>query len=192
MTRGGARRSGAAARLAGAVLAGLALWVVVRGHDGYDMAYALLWGDELWHGRLPELESAFAPTPHPLANLLGLVVAPLGRPAGADAFRLVIALSFGALGVAAFDVGRRLFDSAAAGVLAAALLLTRPALLAGALRGSIDIPALALTLLALDALLRRRFTAALVLLGVAGLLRPEAWLPSFPPPAWWGGGGGGR
>ena len=46
------------------------------------------------------------------------------------------------------------------------LLLTRPALLAGALRGSIDIPALALTLFALDALLRRRFDAALILLGV--------------------------
>jgi hypothetical protein len=122
------------------------------------------------------------------------VVAPLGRPAGADAFRLVIALSFGALGVAAFDVGRRLFDSAAAGVLAAALLLTRPALLAGALRGSIDIPALALTLLALDALLRRRFTAALVLLGVAGLLRPEAWLLWFAVAAWcvWREGGRGQ
>ena len=171
-------------RVAAALLVGLALWVVVRGHDGYDMAYALLWGDELWHGRLPELRSAFAPTPHPLSNLLGLIVAPFGRPGGADAFRLAIALAFGATGVAAFEVGRRLFDSAAAGVLAAVLILTRPALLAGALRGSIDIPALALTLFALDALLRRRFETALVLLGVAGLLRPEAWLLSFAVAAW--------
>ena len=137
------------------------------------------------------LDTPFAPTPHPLSNLLGLVVAPLGRPAGADAFRLVIALSFAATGVAAFDVARRLFDSAAAGALAAVLLLTRPALLAGALRGSIDIPALALTLFALDALLRRRFSAALILLAFAGLLRPEAWLLSFAVAGWcvWREGG---
>ena len=102
-TRSRGRRR--AARASPATLVGLALWVLVRGHDGYDMAYALLWGDELWHGRLPELESAFAPTPHPLSNLLGLLVAPFGRPGGAEAFRLAIALSFGATGVAAFASG---------------------------------------------------------------------------------------
>ena len=172
-------------RAAAALAIGLLLWVTVRGHDGYDLAYALLWGEELFHGHAPSLRAPLAPTPHPLTNLLGFLVAPLGRPAGADAFRLVIELSLGAAAVAAFDVGRRLFDSIAAGLLAAAVIVTRPALVAGALRGSIDIPALALTLFALDALLRRRWTTTLILLAVAGLLRPEAWLLSVVVAAWW-------
>src|SRR3954468_12630443 len=163
---------------------GLVLWIPVRGHDGYDLAYALLWGDELFHGRLPQLRGAFAPTPHPLANLVGALVAPLGRPAGSEAYRLLICISLGATAVAAFQVGRRLLGTPT-GVLAAVVLVTRPALVASALRGSIDIPALALTLFALDALLATRFAAALILLAVAGLLRPEAWLLSFAVAAWW-------
>src|SRR5262249_49141950 len=131
----------ALASLSVAALVALAL----AGHLGYDMAYALLWGDQLAHGHLPTLEGPFAPTPHPLANLLGMVVAPLGRPASADAFRIVIALSLGAVGVAAYRLGARLFG-AAGGALAALVLVTRPELVAATLRGSIDIPALALTL----------------------------------------------
>ena len=141
-------------------------------------------GASSFNGELPDLETPFAPTPHPLSNLLGALVAPLGRPAGAEAFRLVIAVSLGAMAVAAYDVGRQLFN-APAGLLAALVLVTRPALVAGALRGSIDIPALALTLFALSALLRRRYTLTLILLAVAGLLRPEAWLLSVAVAAWW-------
>ncbi len=163
---------------------GFALWILVRGHDGYDLAYALLWGDQLFHGQLPAFASAYAPTPHPLANLVGLLVAPLGRPAGGEAFRLLICISLGATAVGAFQVGRRLFGTPA-GVLAAVVLVTRPALVASALRGSIDIPALALTLFALDALLATRMTTALALLAFAGLLRPEAWLLSFAVALWW-------
>ena len=173
------RLARASPSVAAAFALGALLWLTVRGHDGYDLAYALLWGDELWQGQTPSLRGPFAPTPHPLANLLGVLFAPLGRPASADAFRLVIAISLGACAVAAFDVARRLFDSTLAGVLAAALIVTRPALVAASLRGSIDVPALALTLLALGALLRRRWTIALALLAVAGLLRPEAWLLSL-------------
>ena len=178
------RLARASPSVAAALALGALLWLTVRGHDGYDLAYALLWGDELAHGRLPDLETPFAPTPHPLSNLLGALVAPLGRPAGAEAFRLVIAVSLGAMAVAAYDVGRQLFN-APAGLLAALVLVTRPALVAGALRGSIDIPALALTLFALSALLRRRYTLTLILLAVAGLLRPEAWLLSVAVAAWW-------
>ena len=105
-------------RAAAALLIGLLLWVTIRGHDGYDLAYALLWGDELFHRQALSLRAPLAPTPHPLTNLLGVLVAPFGPPAGADAFRLVIALSFGAGVVAATDVGRRLFDSVPAGLLA--------------------------------------------------------------------------
>lgn len=180
-----AARAGGRARFAIAAAVALAFWLAVRGHDGYDLAYALLWGDALAHGSLPDLRSPYAPTPHPLANALGALVAPFGRPLSADLFRLVTVLALGAVGVAAFDLGRRLFG-AGAGVLAALVLVTRPALVAGALRGSIDIPALALTLFALNALLgeRRHWHRALVLLALAGLLRPEAWLLSLAVVAW--------
>src|SRR5262245_35378082 len=59
--------------VAPAVVAGLALAMRVLyggGVAGYDATYALLWGRDLIHGRLPHYESAVAPTPHPLANLV--------------------------------------------------------------------------------------------------------------------------
>ena len=138
--------------------------------------------------------SAFAPTPHPLANLLGVARRAV-RAAGAAPTRSGWRSRSRSArrAVAAFD-GRRAGCSTAplAGVLAAVLILTRPALLAGALRGSIDIPALALTLFALDALLRRRWTTALVLLargraaaagGVAAVVRGRRLVRSWREPA---------
>src|SRR5688500_15743645 len=44
----------------------------------YDTAYALLWGNDLAHGRMPDLEFDLAPTPHPLSDLAGMVLAPDG------------------------------------------------------------------------------------------------------------------
>src|SRR2546423_9115850 len=37
----------------------------------YDTFYALVWGDHLVHGRTPQYEVPFAPTPHPLATVAG-------------------------------------------------------------------------------------------------------------------------
>src|SRR5437763_15318973 len=37
----------------------------------YDTFYALLWGDDLVHGRTPQYEVPFAPTPHPLPTVVG-------------------------------------------------------------------------------------------------------------------------
>lgn len=165
-----------AAVLAVAVLA-LVVWGVFgSGSVGYDQLYSLLWGDDLAEGRLPGYEAPRAPTPHPLANLVGLLLAPLGD-GSLGALKAISLLSFAALGVAAFVLGRRLF-SAAVGVLFAALLMTRPALVNQALIASIDIPFLLLVLSAAAVEVRRPRAGVpvLLLLGVAGLLRPEAWL----------------
>jgi hypothetical protein len=94
-------RGRATAAPAAALLVGLSLWAVARGHDGYDLDYALLWGGQLLHAHVPSLSGPFAPTPHPLANLAGLLVAPLRRPAGADVLLGAVELSLGAAGVAA-------------------------------------------------------------------------------------------
>jgi hypothetical protein len=164
-------------RLIAVVLIALLLWAVFgSGYVGYDQLYALLWGDDLAEGRLPGYEAPRAPTPHPLSNLVGLVLAPLGD-GSVEALKAISLLSFAALGVAAYVLGARLFGRAV-GVLFAALLLTRPSLLNQALLASIDVPFLALVVAAAAIEVRRPRAGVpvLVLLGVAGLLRPEAWL----------------
>lgn len=163
--------------LGATVLLALAMWAAYgSGSVGYDQLYSLMWGDDLAEGRTPGYEAPRAPTPHPLANLMGLALAPLGD-ASLGALKAVSLLSFAALGVAAFVLGQRLFGSAV-GALFAALLLTRPSLVNQALIASIDVPFLALILAAAAVEVRRPRAGVpvLLLLGVAGLLRPEAWL----------------
>ena len=154
----------------------LLLWAVYgAGNVGYDTYYALLWGDQLSEGTLPTYEAPRSPTPHPLSNLVGLALVPFGG--GADEAMVAITLvSFGALAVAAFALGRALV-SWPVGVVFAAVLLTRPLLVEQALSTSIDIPFLALVVAAAAVEVRRSgsWPAVLALLGVAGLLRPEAW-----------------
>src|SRR5437762_11763416 len=56
----------------------------------YDTFYALVWGSDLAHGRGPDYTVAVAPTPHPLAELVGLALAPFGS--GAEDLMLAIGL----------------------------------------------------------------------------------------------------
>ncbi len=168
-----------------AALAAL-LWLVV-GHPlvNYDSLYALDWGRDLAHGRTPDYNVALAPTPHPLWTLLGAVLSPLssavsGGIHGQDAQTalLIIAMvSLAVLGWVVYALGAAWFGRAA-GVLAAAIVLTRRPVLDFGARAYMDIPYLVLVLGALLAETRKpkRGTSVLVLLGVAGLIRPEAWL----------------
>ena len=164
--------------LPGAVaLIALAMWALYgSGSVGYDQLYTLLWGDELAEGRLPGYEEPRAPTPHPLPNVVGLLLAPLGDGSLA-ALKALSLISFAALAVAAFVLGRRLF-SAPVGVLFALLVVTRPSLVNQALIAAIDVPFLALILAAaaIEVKRPRAGMPVLVLLGIAGLIRPEAWL----------------
>jgi hypothetical protein len=164
---------------AGVLGLAIALWLVYgEGPIGYDTAYALLWGDQLAHGHLPDYFALHAPTPHPLANLAGVVLAPLGDDA-VGGVALVSTLCLAALGWTAGTLGRRVW-SWPVGVLFAFVLLTRPLLVGQELIASIDIPYLALVLGAGAMVARKpdRGIPVLAVLGVAGLLRPEAWLLS--------------
>jgi hypothetical protein len=155
----------------------LAMWAVYgSGSVGYDQAYTLLWGDDLAEGRLPGYEAPRAPTPHPLPNLVGMLLSPLGD-GSLEALKALSLISFAALAVAAYALGKRLF-SPAVGVLFALLVVTRPSLVNQALIASIDVPFLALVLgaAAIEVRRPRAGMPVLVLLGIAGLLRPEAWL----------------
>ena len=66
-------------RFAAGVLVGAAALRLLAGPGlvNYDTLYALVWGRQLAHGELPDLEVAIAPTPHPLADLGAMLLSPL-------------------------------------------------------------------------------------------------------------------
>ena len=142
----------------------------------YDTFYALVWGSDLAHGRTPDYTVAVAPTPHPLAELFGIALAPFG--AGAEDLMLAIGLlALGMLVVGLFRLGQELFG-VLAGLLAAAIIVTRVPILNFGIRGYVDLPTAAFVVWAAVLEVRRPFRGApvLILFGLAGLLRPEAWL----------------
>jgi hypothetical protein len=148
------------------------------GHSflNYDSFYALVWGDDLVHGRAPQYDVPVAPTPHPLLIAVGGALSPLGDAAEGTILALVV-LSMGALAVALYRLGAELF-AWPVGLLAAAIFMTRVPPLNFGIRGYVDLPAIALVVWAavLEVRRPRRGAPVLVLLALAGLLRPEAWL----------------
>jgi hypothetical protein len=164
-----------------AVAAALLLLFPV-GFPNYDTIYALVWGRELAHGMGPDYGAALPPTPHPLADLLGLVTTPLGD--GAVGVTMVIAyLTLGLTGYLVYRLGARWFDRPI-GAVAALIVLTRAPYLSNGLRAYVDLPYIALCLgaLAIESRRPRAGWPVLALLVPAGLLRPEAWLFSV---AYW-------
>ena len=174
-------------RFVAGVLAGAVALRLLAGPGlvNYDTLYTLVWGRQLADGTLPDLEVAIAPTPHPLANLGAVLLSPLssaetgglhGEPAAMAAIAVAY-VSLALLGWVVFALGRAWFNTAA-GVLAAAIVLTRVPVLDFGARAYVDIPFVVLALLALLVETRhpRAGIPVLGLLALAGLLRPEAWL----------------
>jgi hypothetical protein len=147
-------------------------------YGNYDVRYALLWARDLVHGHNPDYEAAFAPTPHPLSIAWSVIGLPFGDRAGSVMVLLAL-VGLGALVWIVFRLGLELF-SPWVGAIAALVVLTRPAIVRDALLGYQDVPFAALVIGAvlLEARRPRRGTAVLVCLGLAGLLRPEAWVLS--------------
>ena len=151
-------------------------FLVYPTYPNYDSYYSMLWGRELLDGQLPVFETYRAPTPHPLATAIGALISPLGH--GAE--RLWIALcviSFVALVVGVFRLAREAFTPLV-GIIAALLVCSRFDFPFYAARGYIDIAYMAFVVWAAVVEQRspRRGTRVFVLLAIAGLLRPEAWL----------------
>jgi hypothetical protein len=180
------------------VLLGAAVWLAFAPARflNYDTEYSLLWGADLLHGRTPDYDVPFAPTPHPLATLVGLVLSlpglgdvPHAHPQEV-AWEILAFLALGVLGWLTFALGRAWFGTAA-GVAAAVIVLTREPVLSYGVRAYVDLPYLCLLLGALLVETRRprAGTPVLALLAIAGLLRPEAWLFALVYLAWlWRGG----
>jgi len=153
-------------------LVGFALW---PSYPNYDSLYSLVWGSELLHGNEPSFEEFRAPTQHPLAIAVAIVLYPLGGLAD-HALVLICLLAFVTVVVAVYRLGRDAF-APLVGLAAALIILTRFDFPYLAVRAYIDIPFMALVLWAavLEYERPRRGGGVWVLLALAGLLRPEAW-----------------
>jgi hypothetical protein len=158
----------------------------------YDARYALLWAHDLWHGFTPEYNADYAPTPHPLQMAVGSIALLFGDDADRVMVVMVL-LCFGALVWLSFRLGAQLFGTWA-GVITALVVLTRPAIERDAILAYQDLPfeALVVGAVLLEAQRPKRGYPVLVVLAVAGLLRPEAWVLSILYVIWlWHGSGAG-
>ncbi|MEA2131841.1 MAG: hypothetical protein QOJ85_4732, partial [Solirubrobacteraceae bacterium] len=136
--------------------------------------------------------------PHPLATLGAILLSPLSSlkvdglhgELAATAAVGVAYVSLALLGWVVFALGREWFN-AAAGALAAVIVLTRVPVLDFGARAYVDIPYLVLVLgaLLLETRRPRSGTPVLLVLALAGLLRPEAWLFSATYLVWLLAGG---
>jgi hypothetical protein len=154
----------------------VAVFVVYRTYPNYDTYYTLVWGKELADWRLPDYDVFRTPTPHPLSTLVAWAMAPFG--AASDRI-LVLASLFGLLAfyIVAFVFCERLLGRVVA-LLAVGVLLTRTDMQLLALRAMFDLPFYLMIFGAALLELRRPRCGwpVLVVLALAGLLRPEAWL----------------
>ena len=154
----------------------------------YDVGYALVWGREIIGGQLPDYTTPGASTPHPLGTVLATLAAAFGSPGGWYVVQAIVFLSLGVAGTGLFLLTRTCVRrlpragvrrASAAGAVAVGALLASPPFLTDALgsSGLSDLPALALVLAAAALVAERpyRWPGPLVLLGLAGLMRPEAW-----------------
>src|SRR3954469_8882601 len=171
------RRRGALADwLAAGVIGALVFAWFGHAFLNYDTFYALVWGGDLAHSRTPQYGVPVAPTPHPLAELIGVILTPFGG--SAEDLMLAIGLvALGMLVVGVFRLGQELWGIWA-GLLAAAIIVTRVPILNFGIRGYVDLPTAAFVVWAAVLEVRKPFRGApvLILFGLAGLLRPEAWL----------------
>ncbi len=147
----------------------------------YDTLYALAWGGQLSRGQAPAYDVAIAPTPHPLLEILGVVLSPLSAHAISGVTVWLGFLALSGCGWVIYRLGADWFGSAA-GALAALIFLTRVPVLSYGVRAYVDLPYLLLVLSALLVESHRRARTGrpagapvLALLALAGLLRPEAW-----------------
>ena len=144
----------------------------------FDLAHEWLWGHDLVHGQLPEMGSYRAPTQHPLALFVMLFLGPLGTT-GQRASVAIEMASYVFLVTGTFALARACFTRIVAWA-AALLVVSRLDYAALAIRAYVDVPYLALIVwaAALEARTTRRGRAVFLLLALAGLVRPEAWLLS--------------
>jgi len=171
----------AAALAAGAALLFGLCWLIAGAtgaRPGYDASWHLIWARDLLNGVKPQLNGWAAPTEHPLM----LAVAAFCALFGGSAAQALIAAELSALSLTLFvaiRLMRAATGSVASGVVGWVLLAGGFGLLLAALRGYLDVWFVLLVVWGAARQTERRDPAAAWLaFGLAGLLRPEAWLLS--------------
>ncbi|MEA2493382.1 MAG: hypothetical protein QOJ29_1293 [Thermoleophilaceae bacterium] len=154
----------------------MVLFLGLRTYPNYDSYYQLLWGQDIAHGRLPDYNVFRSPTPHPLSELVGLLLSPFGLAADRLMVLLTLVAWVGLL-AAVYRFTKHLLGTLVAAV-AVLVMLTRTDLEFFALRGVVDIWFLffVFAAAALEVARPRRGLPVMLLLVLAGLLRPEAWV----------------
>jgi Dolichyl-phosphate-mannose-protein mannosyltransferase len=165
------------ARLAFAAMcvAALAGYLAFPTYPTYDSFYALLWGRDLLHLRIPDFDIYRGPTEHPLAIAFGALCSLFGQ-GGARLMVLGSIASFVAAVAGMYRLARLCFGELV-GLLAALLLLSRFFVENLAAQGYLDISYVALVVWAIVLELERprRGWPVFAALAAAGLLRPDAW-----------------
>jgi hypothetical protein len=154
----------------------LALYVAFPTYPNYDSYYALLWAREIWDGHKPIFDAFRAPTEHPLSILFSMVLTPFGG--GVDRFVVLCSMaSVAALAAGMYQLAKLVFNRWV-GLVAGFLLVVNWDLIYLAVRGYLDVTYMALVIWAavLETRRRRRGWPVLLLLTLAGTLRPEAWI----------------
>ncbi|MFA4927324.1 MAG: hypothetical protein WC558_02320 [Patulibacter sp.] len=154
----------------------LALFLAYPTYPNYDSYYTLLWAREIWDGQKPVFDAFRAPTEHPLSILFSLFLTPFGI--GVDRFLVFCAMaSVAALAAGVYQLAKVTFNRWV-GLTAGVLLLVNWNLIYLAVRGYLDVTYIALVVWAavLEARRPRRGWSVLLMLALAGLLRPEAWV----------------
>jgi hypothetical protein len=153
-----------------AVVAG-ALSLAVPATMGYDAWAWMVWARELAH---LDLATTAGPSFKPLPVIVVAPLTVLGGAAPAIWLAAMRACAVGSL-VLAYRLGSRLANPLAGAVAALGLALSAD-LYRTALLGSAEPALIALTLGAVDCHLAGRRDWPLVLVAIAGLIRPEAWV----------------
>jgi 4-amino-4-deoxy-L-arabinose transferase-like glycosyltransferase len=175
--------------LALAVGVAVLVWAITRTYPNYDSYYHLVWGRQLFDGLEPTFTAYAAPTQHPLYVLLGAVLGFVFGESADRALVLVCLVSHALLVFGTYRLGAAIFGRWS-GALAALFVAASASFLLYAARGYVDAPFLALVVWA--GVLAASDRSPWVLLVLAGLLRPEAWVltglawlattrPSAPP-----------
>jgi hypothetical protein len=173
------------------VVGAVAVWLLTRTYPNYDSYYHLVWGREVLDGMKPSFTAYSAPTQHPLWIALCTVLGLAGESAD-RLLVLVCLLAQAALIFGTYRLGRIVFGLWP-GLLAAAFVGASASFLLYAARGYVDSPFLAIVVWAgvFEASRPGRITLPASLLGIAGLLRPEAWVLAGLYAAWaWRGASG--
>lgn len=165
-----------AAGFAGLIV--VALFFGLKTYPNYDSYYQLLWGQQLSSGHLPDYTVFRSPTPHPLAELLGLALSPFGLAADRLWVLITLVVWVGLI-YSVYRFAKQLLGTLV-GAVAVLVMLTRTDLEFFALRGVVDIWFLFLVFAAaaLEVARPRRGWPVMLLLALAGLIRPEAWVLS--------------